>query len=318
MNQKSRHRLEDSEPALNCLLDAIRRRQFEQSARDARFLIVEQPHFCGFGCQLTMLYRGLILGHLFDRTLIYDRGEDHTYVGFFKSIGKHTIDDAKEYPFVPLEFTHRQEEKVVKLDFLPYYNDPLLRRQYENWSIPELKWFKYGHDYVCGKMYGLFELKDAFSEHVEQKKKEIEFEGPAIGVHVRRGDKHAECPDVPLVAIDEYFRRIEETSVRTGIKRVFVTSDSASVLDSLPVDRGYEFICDRTEARYDNANHSFLKSRPLLRERETMTCVKILEMLASCDYIIGQRNAHLSYMAAGIRMARTFDQGCYLPIEVGN
>lgn len=143
-----------------------------------------------------------------------------------------------------------------------------------------------------------------FQKNVEATKERIGFKKPIIGMHIRRGDKTVEHPYIPLKIS---LKALKNLSDQTGISRVFVTSDNEKIFETLPQDLGLEFIFDKNEKRYNNANHSMLFKEPHLQKDETFTATKIMELLSDCDGIVGPDNAHFSMLAAGKITARTYN-----------
>ena len=106
----------------------------------------------------------------------------------------------------------------------------------------------------------------------------------------KKRDKYAESPVIPL---EKYLCKIKKLSEKTGIKTVFLATDSDEVIEAIEVIRSLstglriEFIWDKEELRYDNANHKFVRDNPQLKRQETLTAIKVLGLLEACDYMIG-------------------------------
>jgi hypothetical protein len=277
--------------------------QFGQSFDEARFLIVSQePH--GFGGQVSRRMLGLQLGYILDRTVVFRLPNDPPYVTCYRPFSRFTYQDIADLPAPTASFEVEQRDKVVQFDFQAFWNNQRIRRWFYPWVPPEFSSSKCGRLVFDGETLTRFYLLNEFSQHVEAAKARIGFEHPIVGLHVRRGDKEVETPFVPLPVLME---RVEAIRERSGVNRVFVTSDSDEVFDELPQGRGFEYIYDREEKRYNNASHLFLEAHPEFQEQETYTAVKVFELLSACDWIVGQDNAHFARLAAariGARLSR--------------
>lgn len=167
-----------------------------------------------------------------------------------------------------------------------------------------------GYNYAefQGIVHNWLRLKDEYKKYIEQKKKRIGFRNPIIGVHIRRGDKHTESP---VISLETYLVEIRKLSDRTGIKTVFISTDSDEVIEAFEVikffsiQQNIEFIWDRDEVRYNNANHRLVRENPQLKKQETLTAIKVLSLLESCDYLIGQVNVHFVLQPTYLKYART-------------
>ena len=280
-------------------LDAL---QFGQSLDEARFLIVDQePH--GFGGQVSRRMLGLQLGYILNRTVVFRLPNDPPYVTCYQPFSKFTYQDIADFPAPNANFEIEQRDKVVQFDFQAFWLNERIRRWFYPWTPPEFSSLKCARLIFDGEILSRFYLLDEFSEYVEATKTRIGFEHPIIGLHVRRGDKEIETPYVPLAVLLE---RVEAIREQSGVNRVFVTSDSDEIFDELPQDRGFEYVYDDEEKRYNNSSHLFLEAHPEFQEQETFTAVKVLETLSACDWIVGQDNAHFARLAAASIGVRTF------------
>ena len=293
---------EDELKALDShIIDKMRLLQFETLAEDARFLIV-QPHYkAGSIGELVTLITGLRLGYLYDRTVLYDDGKS-PYDFCFKPIGIHSLRN-----------TGLQTQKQPTLNFLlereravrfgPYCSNiawqmarevdmPIrygIRYSDINYTAP--LHMPHSYLYVDGLLLNSFlELKEEYQEHIYSREREIglDKQQPVIGLHARLGDTKVGRGQVYRKHSDANFlQAIERVVSESGIKTVFVTTDSPEFLQRLPRDSRITFIYDEQEKRYDNHNNSMVRIRPELKKQETMTAIKNAYLLSGCDYIVG-------------------------------
>ncbi len=283
------------------IIDKMRLLQFETLAEDARFLIV-QPHYkAGSIGELVTLITGLRLGYLYDRTVLYDDGKS-PYDFCFKPIGIHSLRN-----------TGLQTQKQPTLNFLlereravrfgPYCSNiawqmarevdmPIrygIRYSDINYTAP--LHMPHSYLYVDGLLLNSFlELKEEYQEHIYSREREIglDKQQPVIGLHARLGDTKVGRGQVYRKHSDANFlQAIERVVSESGIKTVFVTTDSPEFLQRLPRDSRITFIYDEQEKRYNNHNNSMVRIRPELKKQETMTAIKNAYLLSGCDYIVG-------------------------------
>ncbi len=292
------------------ILDKVRLLQFATPVEDARFLIAvptsNEAHFA-VGASLSFLTRSLRLGYLYGRTVLYDEG--HWLYDFcFKPIGIHSLEKAelkaKKHIFFNLRsqqdrtvsFTHDYPSMAWMIESQTRINmrSGLLRLPEINYAAP-LNRLPYGYLYMDGLLMDSFlELKEEYKEHIQSRKRDMGFAGPVIGLHVRMGD-HETYRDH---SIENYLQASARMVSETGIKTVFVTTDSPEFLRQLPRDSGITFIYDEREKRYNNCNVVMVRKNPELRKQETMTAIKNVYLLSECDYIVGAYSNISEYGAA--------------------
>jgi hypothetical protein len=133
-----------------------------------------------------------------------------------------------------------------------------------------------------------------------------------ISVHFRRGDKRVEAPYVPARV---YRHAILELSQISGIKDVFIASDSPTALTDLGLEKiGLNTFFDSNEERRNNANHKYLAKNQTFADAETFTAIKNIHALGGGEYIVGQHNAHFATLAAGLIATRrnSLNVGCII------
>jgi len=273
--------------------------QFSSNFESRKFLIVKIP-YVGYGGQLSIRILGMKLAYIFRRTVIFD-DRDNPYINCYEPAAVFTFNDIKKIPAVKLILTEKQKDKVVFFDFNDYWLDFKKRNYFKNWVPTELKKHSNAKEYFEGQLLLRFKLLPEYDEQIIEAKKQIGFSKPIIGIHIRRGDKKNESSYVPM-RIYNYF--LKKAVVETGIKKVFVTSDSNDIFSELPQDLGLEYIYDKNEKRYNNANHELLSINPDLKKQETLTAAKIINILSECDYIIGQINTHFTTLSYSLSMTR--------------
>lgn len=279
--------------SVNNIIEEVKFRQFGQSFDGAKFLICNLG-YGGYGGQFSLRILAFQLATYFDRVLIFNY-HDYIYDECYDSISNFSYDDIKDLESVKLDFDKNQKDKVVFFDFDSYWSNEKLRDQYHEWLPTVLIQDGFDYRYFYGLLSSFFVLKDEYKNKIEDIKKRIGFKNPIIGMHVRRGDKIVESEHISLAT---YVDALIRAHKKTGINRVFVTSDSSKTIKELPQDMGFEYIYDYEEKRYNNAMHRFLRQRPELVKQETLTAAKILELLGSCSFVVGQENTHFSVFGA--------------------
>lgn len=310
--------------AMHQRLDEI---QFGRSFDDSKFVVLDQDGY-GFGAQFERRTLGLQFADMFGRCAVFVNECNPPYAPCFEPTSQFTYADIKHLPQGTLDFNDPdQEDKVAFFDFDTFWENPainlpvyhwvpdsfkdirhLLDRPRPNWVAPEFKEMDSPRRLYEGQLLSRFKYLPMYEAGIAEVKERIGFKSPIIGVHIRRGDKEHEAPYVPIGKFhSEILRAVQET----GITRVFVTSDDPNVFAALPNQDKIEYIYDDKEPRYNNANHSMLAEKPELAEQETLTALKIYDLLSCCDVIIGQNNAHLTNLAICRNEATRLGQGDY-------
>ena len=284
------------------IIDKIRLLQFETLAENARFLIVKPGYGAGSIGELVTLITGLRLGYLYDRTVLYDDGKS-PYDFCFKPISIHSLRNTGLQTRKQLNFLLQRDKAVFFDANISFPNDMAWQMAREvdmpirygirysdiNYTAP--LHMPHSYLYVDGLLLNSFlELKEEYQEHIYSRKREIglDKQQPVIGLHARLGDTKLIPDQVYRLHSDANFlQAIERVVSESGIKTVFVTTDSPEFLQRLPRDSGITFIYDEQEKRYDNYNNYMVRIRPELKKQETMTAMKNAYFLSRCDYIVG-------------------------------
>ena len=216
--------------------------------------------------------------------------------------GKYSFGDVKHLQMPTFKFDKNQKDKAVFFDFDTFWLNEELKKPIYEWIPTSFIEAGFNRHYFDGQLLRRLKFTHEFQDYVEEAKQRIGYKHPIISLHIRRGDKYQEAPYVPLAL---YRNAIKTMSEATGIRKVFVTSDSEDAIHEIQRGIDLEFVWDDEEQRYDNANHTLLKKHHDLAIQETFTAVKILELLASADKIVGPDNAHLTNLAVALNSART-------------
>ncbi|KKQ61469.1 MAG: hypothetical protein US81_C0006G0025 [Parcubacteria group bacterium GW2011_GWE2_38_18] len=279
--------------------DKLDHLQFSSTIENGKFLVIKTSDG-GYGAQLTAKVLGMKLAYIFNRTILFDDASS-CYLDCYKPTSNLSLSGLGDYKKIKFDFNQKMTDKVVYLNFYDYWNDKNHRINFEKWLPDELKKESISHRYFVGQLLQRFELKTECKNYIEEKKLEIGFKTPIIGMHIRRGDKNTESPYIPIRIFEHYLKK---ASKNTNIRRVFVTSDSEKILDQLPKISGIQYIFDKNEKRYDNANEEMLKNSPEIRRQETLTALKIIELLSDCNHIVGQINTHFTNLASCLNIAK--------------
>ncbi len=259
--------------------------QFRIPFQEAKFLILNSSRH-GLGSILDCLSKGLVYSYLYNRTLLLN-DKPHAYDFCYEPISIHSLKEinngsiyTKRMNFLP------QKERIVSTNIYKLvFSRPLNRFLNPVHPLP----LPLGLLYIQGLILGSFlSLKQEYKTHIREKRKAIGFKNPIIGVHIRQGDilynANQQIRNIPYKV---YMEVIEYLVDKTGIKNVFITTDSEDIIQQLPKDSGIDFIYDDNEKRYNNHAVNMLRRRPELRKQETMTSIKNIYLLAACNYIIG-------------------------------
>ncbi len=266
------------------ILSKLQLLQFGIPFQESKFFVHNLSHV-GFGWALLIpLCRGLACSYLYNRTFLID-DSNLVYDFCYEPISTHSLREVKnKYPNM-VEQNYLSQKRVVYLDRGLHY--PKLSSKFVNFVDPLS--LPMNSLYIMGLILGSFlKLKQEYKMHIEEKRKELGFKSPAIGVHIRQGDALTNfSTKYRNLSSQGYLEIVKHVVDKTGIDTVFVTTDSEEVIRQLPKNSGINFIYDDKEIRYNNENALMLRDHPELRKQETMTVVKNIHLLSECDYIIG-------------------------------
>jgi hypothetical protein len=285
----------------------LQKQQFRGSIKDNKFLLIDLNYKNGgFGSQFNTINFCLRLGLLFDRTVVFDFS-NFGYANLFEDLSKFSIKDLKDFKKVKLDFSKKQNDKVVYFDFAEYFHKS--NKPYYDW-VPEFwKNSNLDLDFLEGVILSNIKIKKEELSKIKKIEKEIGFKNPIIGVQIRRGDKYTESKPV---SIEKFFEKISKISNKNKVKNVFVTSDSDKTFKELPKNLDLNYIYDKNEKRYNVANHLIASKNKELGYQEAFTGLKIIYLLSNCDYLVGQKNTHLMNIASKLKLAKTGSKGLAL------
>ncbi len=286
--------------------------QYEIPFDCARFMIVSNGDG-GFGYAiLGPLTSNLAMAYLYNRTVIFEETNVSPYDFPFKSIGTYTRDDVEgEVRHKTKGFTYLLKKDRLLKQVQEGKGWRFLRKTHlfrSNLSFTEpLTRLPDSFVYMKGLILDSFlEMKEDYRLPIQECMKQIDFIGsPVLGAHIRHGDVHTSDEDAyRRYTSSHYFRVIEQAVERTGIRKVFIATDSDEVLKQLPKDSGINFIYDDKEKRHDGHVVSIISKDRALRKQETLTALKNIYMLGACDYIIGSWGAQFIRFSASIAYFR--------------
>ena len=268
------------------ILNKLQLLQFGIPFREAKFLILGASHY-GVGSFIDCLSKGLAYSYLYNRTLLlnkspmsYDFCYEPISIHYLKEVNEKCLDESVKFNL------SQQKEKFVHSIFRQVTSPPALSTLLN--SVHPLS-LPLSTLYIKGLILGSFlKLKQEYKLHIEERKKAIGFKNPIIGVHIRQGDvKTSLFYQYRNFPFQTYSEVIEQIVDKTGIRTVFVTTDSEEVIQQLPKNSGIDFIYDYKEKRYDNDNTGMVREHPELKKQETMASIKNIHLLSECNYIIG-------------------------------
>lgn len=268
----------------------INDRQYLKNHEDCLFLIadLEQGGFGAMVARRKLVYQ---IAHAFNRTVLF-RYTNYLYDECFDNYSIHDFNEIKKmYKVEIFKFDINQKSKLCYFNFKKYWNSKY-KNIYQCWVDPSLN-ISYLH--FSGLILSQFKLKSEYQERINNIKQKLNLNEKTIGLHVRRGDKYL---DGKLVEISTYMKFVNDIKDKTGINRVLVCSDDASIFGILCKQyKDFNFIQDDDEIRYNNANWSMIIHNDKLSKQETFTSIKTIELLSSCEFVIGQYNTQFTKLA---------------------
>lgn len=249
----------------------------------------------GLGGQITRRIVGLRLALLYGRKVVFPFLTEPPYGQVFEPL--HSAINYGEALAAAAPFTAESlaDAQIVHLDFWDMWSNVALRDSVYGFLPPKCASARHPRNYFEGMLLSFCKLIPAHAQMVDDMAQKLDVDEETLGVHIRRGDKSAESPYVPMEAINIAIA----TLCATGkFRKIFACSDSPSVFDEIIVPPGIVLVYDKDEKRYNNANHRFLMRNPDMAEQETSTAIKNIFLLGRCGAIIGQTNAHFVEIAA--------------------
>lgn len=267
-------------------------------SKDKNKYIIGDIEVGGFGAMYARRKLIMQIGHAFNRIPIF-RYTNYIYEDPFKpfDININTLREKGINSIKKFDFTEN-EEIAVFFDFGTYWNTVNMNK-YQSWHPDGVEYL-----YYSGYMYDLLKLNDYYKNKVNENidylksKYEIENFNNVIALHLRRGDKITETS---YLSESFLFDFVEKNS--SG-EKIFVTSDELDYIYEIEKKYpNFEFIYDSDEKRYGNktmSNVDLILSNPSLKEQETLTFVKNVEILKQCKCVIGSHSAQMTKIAGSI------------------
>jgi hypothetical protein len=252
----------------------------------------------GFGAMYARRKLIMQIAHAFNRTPIF-RYTSYVYDDPFNEfkINLKTLKEKGINEVTTFDFTDNDKEAVF-FDFGSYWNT-------EN-MVKYQCWCPKGDDYLeySGYLYNLLKINKKYKKDVEEKlqflKEKYQIKGfdNLVAIHLRRGDKIVESPYLN----DRFlFAYVEENDLG---KDFFVTSDDLQFIHEIEEKYPqYNFIYDSDEKRYGDekiSNVDMVSMNPSLKEQETLTFIKNVEILKQCKCVIGQHSAQMTKIGGSI------------------
>lgn len=260
--------------------------------------IIGDIEWGGFGAMYARRKLIMQIAHAFDRIPIF-RYTSQVYDDPFKQfdINLNTLKEKGINNIKKFDFTN-SDEVAVFFEFGSYWNSVNMER-YQCWHPEEIDYLNYS-----GYLYSLLTLNDHYTSKVNEQvsfikeKYEIESFADVLALHLRRGDKITESP-----YLSESFLFDTVNKVYDGTK-IFVTSDDLDYIYEIENKYpNYDFIYDSDEKRYGDkmmSNADMVYRNPALKEQETLTFVKNVEILKQCKFVIGTHSAQMSKIAGSM------------------
>eukprot|EP00731_Ephydatia_muelleri_P000914 Em0001g914a len=226
----------------------IRHLQNPPDCGSARKLVCDLTKTCGFGCQVHHLAMCLGVAYGTRRTLVL-RTEGWRYAsGGWETVFMPVSDtcrDASEG--VAWDADHDQHQVVI----LPIVESLHPRPPYLPMAVPRdlaeklIAFHGYPFVWFMGHLIQyLMRPNPQLQTYLETKRKEMGFQKPIVGVHVRRSDKVG--VEAAYHGIEEYMVHVEEWFAKHGgQKRVFLATDEPDLLaEAKKKYPEYQFLTD--------------------------------------------------------------------------
>ena len=275
----------------NEIIDEINTRQYKKKIEDCKFLIADLE-IGGFGAMVARRKLVYQIGHAFNRTVLF-KYNNMEYDECFEDYCIFSFEEiVKKYKMVEFNFTD-QNDKLCYFNFNKYWNSSY-KNIYQTWCDPD---YEKNYLFFSGLLLSQLKIKPIYKEYIDNIKQKLNFNIKTIGLHVRRGDSTKET-NGKILPLDIYMNEVKKIKNKTGINRVFVCSDDENVFNKLKTSyNDYIFFQDDDEKRYNNNNSIMVIRNKNLKKQETFTGIKIIELLSSCEYVIGQMNIQFTKLS---------------------
>ena len=287
------------------------------------------PAGMGAGLGSTMYYR------MGDLSLAMSQERGYNYVGYFNYARNEYCKGAKNFgefscyfeenpnceAFVAekrskIKFTAIDQKNAKGQDCLLPHQECKLRETFNDvpslWSKKDLYWWR------VHQTHYLFALNNKTRDLIDLDalKKEINFQGPIIGVHMRSGDGCRHGVRSRLFrcrTLQEYLPEINALAQKYDTKNVFIATDNPQILDEIATNE------IREDLNYTVVPSKFreeLKSAVKIEQRMTdedstfdnhaalISAFQDILLLAECDYLVTHQASTMSRIALNLATMR--------------
>lgn len=259
----------------------------------------------GFGAMLSRVMTGLGIALEFGMKPSFQmKGCRYVFpfdLGWNKSISESTnVFDFKE----PLNGA------VMKWDFLPYFRNCSYTQRFQYPEAParfDLRMTRHQWSACLMKFiadHANDNLRKLVSSTKEKfKRSVIGSDQTIIGIHVRRGDKVQDNPNVPTkVYLDILKKLVDSRKIDNPV--ILLASDDPNVCEEVRNMTQIPVLWDSDEKRHNNANWKYVQTSDEIAEEESYTAAKNILLLGDCDYVIGTHNAQFTWLGGLLCVAK--------------
>jgi len=292
MEEHDKWRATESQALSGLVQKRLHHLQNPSDCTKARKLICNLNKSCGYGCQIHHAAYCFIMAYATKRTMIlnskkwrYHRGGWET---IFLPVSDTCTDPAGAFPQDRSNWPGKNETQVIELPivdmlsprppFLPLsIPRDLSERIIRLHGDPSVWW-------IGQFMKYLLRYQPETQAMLDEAKKNMSFQKPIVGVHVRRTDKVGteaafHSVDEYMVYVAEFFNKLEMKQ-NVDVRRVYLASDDPSVLpEAKKKYPDYEFLGDVSVAKGAAVSTRYTDAslRGILMD---------IDMLANSDYLV--------------------------------
>lgn len=287
--------------------------ELTRSLTDAKATLYFEIERAGFGAMLSRIMTGIGICLAHGMTPSF-RMNGCKYICPFNIPGLTTENPPAKFRFTfPTTTPPHVSDIPYEWAFSPYFGNRVLTEKYQFPEVPDrLREFYPDitrHQWCAHIMaYIASHASDELLALVGQVQDDLNWhddDTPAtkIGIHIRRGDKTADNPNVPETVYVKYFQRLlTKHDLAPADVAVYLTSDDPYMGVSFPralAAAGLSDVVvlwDSNETRYNNANYAMVDTDVGLARQESLTAAKNILLLGSCDYVIGTHNTQFTWL----------------------
>ena len=246
----------------------------------------------GYGAMISRIMTGLGIALAHNKNPVFSMNGNYYKFPF------NSIEQKKMYQLPPFNFDNKSGD--FQWHFSPYWNNIFLRKKYQYPSCPFPN-MKMSNNQWCAFLIQKVmsqptkEFDDFFQNAYTRLFANIQ--RPVIGIHIRRGDKPSESPNVPESVYLKYLNELI-TSKKIENYSIFLSSDDPYMYDSFKkiIPSSVQLIWDFTEKRYNDDNKKHARESQEIALQESYTAAKNILLLGKCDYVIGTHNAQFTWL----------------------